>query len=353
MIWKAAATHSRVVIVDHAYQKHKRVSRKNIVEKYPGMLGACRESRHIVIAKYWSVFGQPNFTMKWVYAGPATYDELYLAATSLFAVDFKDLRTPRHLTRAINKFMNKHQEQAYIFEDFAERIKKHKGHNGIIMPAFFNAENDVLYYRKDTGASGHGIQVFRPGLWSPKPKLGTPLIQKMAMELDRLRCCDKNEPYRYWSRIVPSNVPGLEAFSLVLMEDREVITFTADDTGKLQGREWAFSLDLRSNEFEEEMGEKWLGVTWRVTLADHPQLNLMQLAYYWRPHYEIWEWQKQEICKGEVGVKEDWHETLRVPNFDYDQWKRGGVKRGRRKKDHKLELLRGGDGKTYYGVSRK
>jgi hypothetical protein len=359
MIWKEAAMHGRVVIVDHAFKKKDRASRKNIIEQYPGMLGACHQSRELVKSSYRSVFQEPGVSYRWEYAGRKTYGDLYNVAMTLFNIASEAPEDYQTLVRTLNAYMNRHPEQTNIFANFANLVQKHKGNHGTVMPAFFNPDVDIIYIRRDIGNQGQGIQNFRRGLWIPNKTMGAAKIQKLAIELDRLKCCavesrfEEERDIRLWPSCTPfRQLSGLKEFNLVLLEDREIITFTVDDTGLLRGCEWYFSLDVKSKEFKEDIGNYWLNVTWRVTLAPQKGYNLMQLAHRWRPQNETWEWQKQEICKRDRDVEEEWHDTIRVPTFDYPQWLKGEDK-GRKKNERKMKLVPNGDGKSYWGVSRK
>jgi hypothetical protein len=70
----------------------------------------------------------------------------------------------------------------------------------------------------------------------------------------------------------------LETLTLVLLQDRKVISIKVDDKETLTEGQWYYTLDFNSDDFKEQMGRHWSGVTWRVTLSKA-----------WRPLYAAWE----------------------------------------------------------------
>lgn len=137
-----------------------------------------------------------------------------------------------------------------------------------------------------------------------------------------------NEP-RSWE------LPNLEQLGLLCLENSEVVKVEMDSEGILSPGQWAFSLNLQSQEFKTEMGGWWSGVTWRVVLGKEEDQNLWQLATGWGycPGMYLWEVHKYQICrKASDAVGEVWYDA------------QSGHPRTLTKKP----LVKDEDGKTWY-----
>jgi hypothetical protein len=190
---------------------------------------------------------------------------------------------------------------------------------------------------------------FLSGLWSPKKNLQAHTICQLAIELDNLTYPgpdgSRYHKRKWCNQFASKALTGLEALSLICLEDREVITFTLDTSGLLHEKEWSYSLSLSplsDVNFAPQMKNYRTSVTWNVHLAPFEGKNLWELAKTWRPVWVMWEDEKRAVCSGEdvdqQMIGQEWWETKRVHGF---------YPMGR-----KPEVLGGGDGKTWVGKSR-
>jgi hypothetical protein len=82
-----------------------------------------------------------------------------------------------------------------------------------------------------------------------------------------------------------------------------------DDTDTLQDGQWSFSLDLNNEDFKEQMGASFTGVTWQVTLAKKDDDSLWRLAKTWRPLHSAWEAQKRRLMPGKSSENHAWYDA--------------------------------------------
>jgi hypothetical protein len=70
--------------------------------------------------------------------------------------------------------------------------------------------------------------------------------------------------------------------------------------------------------FEKEMGDKWLNVTWRVTIARDSTRALCQLLQAWKPKSGRWRHWQDLLYQDAFGSIGYWHsiewERNRVPS---------------------------------------
>lgn len=138
----------------------------------------------------------------------------------------------------------------------------------------------------------------------------------------------------------PKNWHLLELQQLVFFccRNRELISIVADQTGLLETGQWTFSLHLGSDQFKE-VQNNWSGVTWRVVLGSEEGKNLWQLAIERKPSMIRWRYQMAEIYKENPGFPTLWYSYchIRIAHVNPNTME--------------LELIEGGDGKTYLGPS--
>lgn len=96
--------------------------------------------------------------------------------------------------------------------------------------------------------------------------------------------------------------------------------------------EMSFSLDTKSRQFKEELGDQWSNVTWRVKVPEKVPLWVLMV--------KDWEQYKRESCMGNERVGTKWWEIEdRLFPRQYPR--------------PRLELVENGDGHTYLGKVKR
>ncbi|CZR54167.1 uncharacterized protein PAC_04050 [Phialocephala subalpina] len=200
---------------------------------------------------------------------------------------------PGFIIQSLNEYMNAHPEHA-IIPNFKSLAIHYRKTDGVIRPAFFNPENDVLYLKREKSVHANQVPRFHKGLW----KLGdatTGEIRKLAIELDYMSVSDAMSRRRSWKNIGdckaledPKSQPRV--LYLVCLSDREVLKITLGHSGELDSQEWSFRL-MKEHEqdrdlFTKEMGHAWSGVIWNVKLGKSNGHMLWTVAKgYWKPYF--------------------------------------------------------------------
>lgn len=63
----------------------------------------------------------------------------------------------------------------------------------------------------------------------------------------------------------------------------------------MKPEQWAFEVDTNSEEFKDQMGPYWSGVTWNVYLGKEEGVALWDRLATWKWNYVLWE-QDKERC---------------------------------------------------------
>lgn len=342
MIWKIAADVHRIVTVDHNYETGAEVTRSLVQEDIPALLGVCAESRQLALKKYQSVFKPQPLKYAWVYTGSPKSFDLRQILKSLGLVQRGTIVT---MPKVIAEYMNDHADEAEKFKNFGVL---READPDVISPQWYCPKDDVLFVK-----APEIYWRYTDKLWSPWRREARH-VRNVAFELDRFIRVH-NTSYgskRCWNnrilRKINSSNPAirfdrfskgvLESVTLLLLEDVEVITIRLDTTGLLKPDEWSYSLDLASQDFKEQMGVWWSGVTWRVTLGSKEGDGLWDRAATWKPNNQLWEQDKREIIAAKEEVALLWHIAERSGSFQ--------PVAGRT-----ATLVPNGDGSTYLGPS--
>jgi hypothetical protein len=340
MIWECLLPDRRVVQIDQNYPAGTLITRKLIREDRPLLLSVCKEARLLGLKKYQSVFGAtapPRYI--WEYTGSPKSVDLRANLKSLGLVQKGTIKS---MPLVITEYMNAHPDEIEKFQRFGTRQDMS---NDVISPQWFSPQHDVLLLK-----APRRLWTYHKTLWCPWRREATE-IQHLAFELDHLvRVHPSYGRKRAWTnrilrrpgssnsgiRFDPLRDGDLQSITLLLLEDREVITIRLDETGKLKPEEWSYYLDVDSTEFTEQMSSSWSGVTWRVFLGKKERVGLWERAASWKVDNKHWEQDKREICKEKDGVMLVWHLAERCRRFVATP--------GR-----KAQLLPNGDGNTYLG----
>ncbi|KAE8444689.1 hypothetical protein EG329_014346 [Mollisiaceae sp. DMI_Dod_QoI] len=242
LIW-LCAMHPRVVAIKHINTSNppKPLTRSSIKETYPPLLATNRESRAVTLHLYHSLFPIPSMgPLKWHYRLSSEPDVLHSIATHFIPDTFGSKTPASEIIQKLNKYMSEHPEYAVSarYKNFAKQYRKSKG---VIQPAFFSPENDVLYLRRPRPREHGLVGRFQSGLWTPvDPKARR--ITSLALELDNMNAERAQRlRTRTWTAISPwKNLSGLETLYLVCLNDMEVLRVRLDESGELDEGEWSF-----------------------------------------------------------------------------------------------------------------
>ena len=335
MIWGVALQVQRVVVIDHNVGPSTPISRALIQEELPSLLHTCHESRQLALTKYQSPFGR-----SWRYNKSRKSADLKKVLKTL---GLAQRGTIALMLVRLEEYMNSHHEDSDRFEHLAELTDI--PYPSIIAPLWFDLKDDILLVKVPGLEAGRNYWL-GSSLLSLSNSREIDKVQNLALELDRV---DANGQYyhyqRLWTEII-STTPfngftSLRCLSLLLRDNCEVVILKLDDKNILVSGQWAFSLDLEAQDFKQEMGDQWSGVTWRVILARDGESSLWELANAWKPNSQLWEQDKREICENEPRVATIWGTAERVRSRPPGEY--------RPLVGRKALLLEDGDGRTYLG----
>jgi hypothetical protein len=327
MIWLEATSLPRVVVIIHDRIQGEKdgnlVSRaKNFKEPYPGLLGACRESRNLVPNGHYNAFYTPQLRKpRYYYIGNGDWSAVRNITHSLIPdLDLVGDGTRRfpieEMVRLILNHLSRHVQATE--PTYAVKLQRE---TRALMPAFFNRYFDIILLRR-----GYSRDSFIfSGVWGLASGSNTQKVRNLAIELDHLtyrRATQEDPVFKCWSNIKDySAVSDLKVLYLVCLNDKEVVRLTwdtleDDSARKLKKKEWIFALETSNELFKAEMGENWTGVLWKVELGNVGDKNLWQVAKEWKPNARRWEDDKRRICRGNVKVPAKWWDADRVQNMD-------------------------------------
>lgn len=221
----------------------------------------------------------------------------------------------------------------YPFRKGYQRYATHgKSYPPLGPSLWFDAKNDILLFRHAIKNGWVGWSTKGNNVLNPYVNVGDSGVRNLAFEVDygyshpppiigmdwfwnRLHC-------KHFSTMVFPVLEAVESISYIMLDWREIVTIALDNRGLLKPGQWSFSLDVKSELFKAEMGKRWSGVTWRVTLGRNGQRSLCEVTQTWKPHGLVWRhYQKEiygEVFKGVdpwnwfVGV-DYWHSVVSPP----------------------------------------
>lgn len=95
------------------------------------------------------------------------------------------------------------------------------------------------------------------------------------------------------------DLPALESVMFLLLGSCEVVTKKLDSKNLLKAyHHFALSLDVHSEEFKNDMGSSWSGVTLNVLLRNSEGMSFRQRMLGWVLYHIYWNWHKKYIFKG-------------------------------------------------------
>ncbi|KAF8855562.1 hypothetical protein BDZ45DRAFT_676097 [Acephala macrosclerotiorum] len=160
LIW-GFAMHPRIVTIEHknppnsnrSIKAYRPLTRSAIKESYPPLMATNQESRLNTLPLYTSLFPKPSLgAPKW-HCNPMDHEALHSHAQHFIPDTFGFKTNPGYIMQMLNDYMNTHLEYAFVssFKSFATHYRKP---DGVIRPAFFNPEIDVLYLKREKWACG-------------------------------------------------------------------------------------------------------------------------------------------------------------------------------------------------------
>lgn len=159
-IW-LLAMETRAVVVYHAPSSpHALITQSALIrERYPALLGTCREARLLTLPLYRSVFPEPSSApLKW-YLRPGLPHATLLA----HAADI-DFSTPKTIRHSFQRFLNRHAPHV---EDASTVVATYRKARGVVHPAFLSPGHDITYFRRPAPLARGQTGAFRPGLLTP------------------------------------------------------------------------------------------------------------------------------------------------------------------------------------------
>jgi hypothetical protein len=354
MIWKyVGMAEPRVVAVDHSTAPFKSNIHKRklfVREKPPILLHICQESRQLALSQYGSFFRLPP-PQAWTYTGPRTSKALNAICHYVGVPKYRGSKI--EMEKRLTDHVNHHQ--AKIGLRFKKILKKDHGWGLVPVPRWLNPAVDTLLLKLRFGLK------FQEALWHPRQTSEFPKLRKIALVIEYLQRTrfgssaldhiqkmlngvhlqqsakpDLDPDARLWY------LPELHQISIIALRNREVFQIEVDDTGLLKAGQWAYSLAPPSEGFKEEMDSPPSGVLWKVTLAKEDRKCLVQLALNWAPNLRVWESQKVGIYTA--------NETAFIAK-GYPSPPRNTYYYIAQSNPPEKQLVEGGDGKTYLGVS--
>jgi hypothetical protein len=139
-------------------------------------------------------------------------------------------------------------------------------------------------------------------------------------------------------RIPQNNAFRLESVAILCLATCEVLILSPDHENLLGADEWSFSLDIKSEAFKKEMGDRWANVTWNIKLAKRKLRytpNFWSTVRDWSPAVDIWEKGKTKICREALNVPPKWFAARMMEDYQEPQ----------------PVLVQDGDGQTYRGLN--
>ena len=346
MIWEyVGVAELRVVVVDHCSPPFKRLirrRRKFVRERPPILLRVCQESRELALSTYRPFLRLP--APVWSYMGPRTSSHLQSICKYAGVPDYFGSKLA--MEEKLTSYVNYHQNEGGV--QFRQVLTHGHGWCLVPIPQWFDPRVDILLLKLRYGTR------FQKNLWNPKQSPEFSKLRKIGWVLEIFQIPWRTSPAVQNRTMIfgqhPQHdgdsmdiclwhLPELREINLLMLRYREVFRIEMDDKGLLKAGQWAYSLAPPSDDFKEEMGSSWSGVLWNVTLAKEEGKCLMQAAARWSPYFRLWDQQKVQICRNKRGVNETWFNALGRGSGHFGPTAPA------------VELVEGGDGMTYFGIS--
>lgn len=314
----------QIVVVDHSYEEHRALTRRNLPTPIPPMLVLCHDSRKISLPLYYTTFGKPVVgPLKWHYTGSTEYSAIKKIARGLIRKRYGYKTLTSEPVAQVIEYLESTRPDATETE-YARKFAKTER---TILPTWFHANEDILYMKftpKET------VRWTRTGLWNLRTPSKVGNIKHLALELGTLHPTNNaHHPLRngrVWTKLADwygMRNYDLKSLSLVLLEEYENIVITVDDEGVLEAGQWSYALDSGGDLFKEQVVENkyvYSGVTWRVTLAKVNGQSLWQQAKAWKPLQMAWESHKQVLLEGKLAKTHEWYGASLRSRRAVKQW---------------------------------
>lgn len=329
MIWDHVDD-QRVVTIDHLTLPLKRnvdQRRKFIRESVPTTLHICQESRQMALKKYGTFFSmlQPV----WSYTGVRKHRDLEAICQYVGMPNYKGSKD--EMEKRLTEYVNKRQAEGSAI--LKKVVRSAHGWALVPLPQWLDPRADTLLLRPRYGlcfmdaiwqlrCSSHLSSLRSLGLVVHDYYGFSALAPDLAYVGGSHSQCEvqRQLPGGFW------HLPQLQKLDLIVSQYCEVIRFQIDDKGLLKEGQWSYSLAPSSDDYKEEIGARWSGMLWNVTIGKTDGKSLTQVISKWKPRLDAWIAQKRDIQqKGQ------------------DNFGRGYPKK---------VFLGGGDGKTYLGPSK-